>query len=162
MFQIVNLIIFIYLHMKNKKNKTALSSNISWTIQKGSWAIHFIITLLITFLFNQMFGVNTGLQIAVITYNILSFIFFHWIVGDPFSTEYKQFTFWEQMASQLEESSSLTFLALYPILLFLLINRLVHWNITLFVLSFISLILVVIPKLGFMHMKRVFGIKRYD
>lgn len=162
MFQDCLLNDLLFLNMKNKKNKTVLSSNVSWTIQKGSWAIHFIITILITFFFNQMFGVNTGLQMVVIAYNVISFIFFHWIVGDPFTTEFKQFTFWEQMASQLEESHSLTFLSLYPVLLFLLINRFVYWSLTLFILAFISLILVVVPKLGFMHMKRVFGIKRYD
>lgn len=144
------------------RKEVGLSSNISWTIQKGSWAIHFVITGIIALLFTQFFGTNTGLQIGTITYNVISFIFFHWIVGDPFTLEYKGFTFWEQMASQLGESSSLKFLALYPIFLFLFVHRIVIWNKALFLTAFASLMFVVVPKLGFMHLKRVFGIKRYD
>jgi len=144
------------------KKEVGLSSNISWTVQKGSWAIHFVITGIIGLFFTQFFGVNTGLQISTIAYNVISFIFFHWIVGDPFTIEYTGFTFWEQMAVQLGESSTLKFLALYPILLFLFVHRTVEWNFALFLIAFISLMFVVIPKLGFMHLKRIFGIKRYD
>lgn len=150
---------FIYLM---RHANLGLSCNVSWTIQRGSWAVHFLITGIISMFFTQFFGINYGLQISLITYNILSFIFFHWIVGDPFSCEFKQFTFWEQMACQLEESSTLKFLALYPIILFFFVHRIVVWNKVAFIVAFISLIFVVIPKLGFMHMKRVFGIKRYD
>lgn len=148
--------------MPKKNSKIGISSNVSWTIQKGSWLVHFVITGLITLLFTQAFGRNKGLQLALILYNCSSFLFFHWIVGDPFNSEYKDFTFWEQMNIQLEDSSSLTFMALYPIVLFFAVHRLVEWEKSLFFIASISLLFVVIPKLGFMHMKRVFGIKRYD
>lgn len=145
--------------MEKQRTTGTVSSNVSWTIQKGSWAIHFIVTGFIALFFVQMFGKNYGMQISVISYNIISFIFFHWIVGDPFTTEYRDYTFWEQMALQLGESSTLKFLALYPVFLFLLVHRIVVWDIKLLCLAFVSLILVVVPKLGFMHMKRVFGIR---
>lgn len=148
--------------MPKRRIKVNVSQNVSWTLKKGSWVAHFLITGLITLLFTQMFGKNLGLQISVITYNVCSFIFFHWIIGDPFNADYKEYTFWEQMATQLEDSSSLIFMALYPIFLFLFVHRSVEWNTKLFFIAFISLMFVVIPKLGFMHMKRVFGIKRYD
>lgn len=145
-----------------KEQKVVYSSNISWTIQKGSWLIHFVVTFLIGNLLVTVFGKNKGLQIVTITYNIVSFIFFHWIVGDPFKAEFKEYTFWEQMQSELENSSTLMFMALYPIVLFFFVHRLVDWNRWMFYIAMFSLFLVVIPKLGFMHMKRIFGIKRYD
>lgn len=148
--------------MLDKKTASELSSNISWTLEKGSWIGHFAVTIIIGMFFTQILGKNKGLQLAIIVYNLVSFFFFHWIVGDPFSTENKGFTFWEQMSVHISVSSSLRFLALYPIFLFLLVNRLVEWSIALLIISLISLSLVVIPKLGFMHMKRVFGIRRYD
>ena len=148
--------------MRKKNAKIGISSNVSWTIQKGSWLVHFVITGLISLTFIQIFGRNKGLQLALISYNCISFLFFHWIVGDPFNSEYKDFTFWEQMTIQLEDSSSLTFMALYPVILFFAVHRSVEWEKPLFVIATISLLFVVIPKLGFMHMKRVFGIKRYD
>lgn len=149
-------------HMVKSKQFINISSNVSWTVQKGSWMIQIIVTVLISMLFTQLFGSNLGLQVSTIFYNICSFIFFHWIIGDPFDTAYKECTFWEQMAIQLEDSSTLTFMALYPVLFFMFVHRMVVWNTKLFYIACISLTLVVIPKLGFMHMKRVFGIKRYD
>lgn len=148
--------------MKENKNGLGLSSNISWTVQKGSWLSHIIITILLLLVFVQLLGKNLGLQYAVITYNVCSFIFFHWLIGDPFDSEYKDCTFWEQMAIQLGHSSTLKFMALYPVAFFMAVHSMVKWNKWLLIAAGISLTLVVIPKLGFMHMKRVFGIRRYD
>lgn len=148
--------------MGKKNSNVDISSNVAWTYQKGSWLVHFLITGLITLLFTKFLGKNKGLQVALIFYNVSSFIFFHWIVGDPFNSKYKKFTFWEQMSVQLGDSSSLTFLSLYPIVLFFGVHRMVTWEKTYLILAIISLAFVVIPKLGFMHTKRVFGIKRYD
>lgn len=148
--------------MKKNEPNVAISSNIAWTIEKGSWLAHIALTSLLAMLFSQILGKNTGLQVSVISYNISSFIFFHWIVGDPFSGSYEECTFWEQMALQLEQSSSLVFLALYPVVLFMIVHRIVIWDTRLLIVAGISLLFVVVPKLGFMHMKRVFGIKRYD
>lgn len=148
--------------MKTFKQNLNVSSNISWTIEKGSWIMHISLTVLITMFITQMFGKNLGLQLSVISYNIGSFIFFHWIVGDPFNAEYKEYTFWEQMAVQLGHSSSLIFLALFPVIFFMIVHRMVIWDMKLLIIAGISLLFVVVPKLGFMHMKRVFGIKRYD
>lgn len=148
--------------MKEDKGAVNVSSNVSWTIQKGSWLIHFLVTGLLTLLFVQLLGKNLGLQWALISYNVGSFIFFHWIVGDPFNAEFKDCTFWEQMALQLGHSTSLKFMALYPVLFFMIVHQMVTWNMWLLVVAGITSLLVVIPKLGFMHMKRVFGIKRYD
>ncbi|ELA42895.1 uncharacterized protein VICG_00210 [Vittaforma corneae ATCC 50505] len=148
--------------MKSDKGGVGVSSNVAWTIQKGSWLIHFVLTGLLAMFLTQILGKNLGLQVSVISYNIGSFIFFHWIVGDPFNSKYNECTFWEQMAIQLGHSSSLIFLALYPVLLFMIVHRMVEWDMRLLIIAGISLLFVVIPKLGFMHMKRVFGIKRYD
>jgi hypothetical protein len=44
----------------------------------------------------------------------------------------------------------------------MIVSRLITWNLRLFIVAIISLGFVVVPKLGFMHMKRVFGIKTHD
>ena len=139
-----------------------LSQNISWTIQKGSWIMHLILTFIFWIMLSQIFGRAIGWQLTVITYNVCTFIFFHWIVGDPFDNSYRDFTFWEQMAVQLQHSSTLIFMSIYPVILFMVVSRVVIWNPKMLIVAIISLSFVVIPKLGFMHMKRVFGIKRHD
>lgn len=148
--------------MGKDKESAVVSQNISWTIQKGSWIIHFILTALFWIVFSQIFGFSTAWQLTVITYNVITFIFFHWIVGDPFDASYRDFTFWEQMAVQLGQSSTLKFMSVYPVLLFMLVTRMVKWDAKLFCAAVISLVLVVVPKLGFMHMRRIFGIERHD
>jgi ORMDL family len=150
------------LFMAHKHHKVDISENISWTVQKGASVMHFILTFLICLILTQAFGYNMAWQLTVIIYNILTFIFFHWIVGDPFDTNYRNYTFWEQITEQLEHSYSLIFMSVYPVLLFMAVNRIVVWNTWLFYIAVISLAFVVVPKLGFMHMKRIFGIKRFD
>ncbi len=145
---------------RGKNSKVYYSSNISWTLQKGSWLIHFIMTALFYVLYSQFISNNLSYQLTILTYNISTFIFFHWIVGDPFDKNFREFTFWEQLQEQMENSNTLIFMALYPVILFMIINKLVIWDGTLYVMSWISLLMVVIPKLSFMHMKRIF--KRYD
>lgn len=145
-----------------KEKKVVVSQNISWTIQKGSWLIHFVLTFLFWIVFSQIWGYSKGWQVSVICYNFITFFFFHWIVGDPFDTNYRGFTFWEQMAVQLGQTSTLKFMAIYPVLLFMFVNRLVDWDKKLLCIAVISLALVVVPKLGFMHLKRILGIRRYD
>ena len=145
-----------------KDSDAYLSQNVSWTIQKGSWLIHLIVTFILWITLSQIFGHSIGWQLTVITYNIVTFIFFHWIVGDPFDTSYREFTFWEQVTEQLEHSSTLIFMSVYPVILFMVVSRIVVWKIKLLIVAIISLALVVVPKLGFMHMKRIFGIKRHD
>lgn len=143
-------------------DNVSASQNISWTVEKGSWLVHFIITFVIWIILSEIVGSSQAWQLTVIIYNLITFIFFHWIVGDPFSTEFREFTFWEQMAVQLGHSSTLIFMSVYPVFLFMFASRMAEWSTKLFCVAVVSLILVVVPKLGFMHMKRLFGIKKHN
>ncbi|OQS55048.1 hypothetical protein EHP00_1808 [Ecytonucleospora hepatopenaei] len=147
---------------KNKNRNIYFSENISWALQKGSWILHFILTFIIYTIFEQLFNYNLSLQLTLISDNVLTFIFFHWIVGDPFDKNYREFTFWEQLSEQMEANSTLIFMSLYPIGLFMIVSRFVKWNLKLYFISLVTLILITVPKLSFMHMKRLFGVKRYD
>ena len=148
--------------MARKVEQGAISQNIIWTIKRGSWAIHFLLTFVIWVVLMQVLGSDQAWQLTVILYNAFTFLFFHWIVGDPFNTDYRGFTFWEQMADQLGQTATLKFMALYPTLLFMFVSRIATWSRVYLCLAIISLVLVTVPKFGFMHMKRIFGIQRYD
>ncbi|KAG0418628.1 hypothetical protein EQH57_0709 [Dictyocoela roeselum] len=144
-----------------KSLPSGLSQNIAWTITKGSWLTHIFLTLAINTLLSHIFGKNKGLQATILCYNIITFIFFHWILGDPFNSQYNNHTFWEQLTEQLENSpESLFFLGIYPIALFIFCNHVVDWDGILFYLCVASLGLVVLPKLEFMHLRRVLNFRR--
>ncbi|EJW02276.1 hypothetical protein EDEG_03282 [Edhazardia aedis USNM 41457] len=140
-------------------NTTGVSENVSWTMQKGSFVTHFTVTILMILLFRTFFSSNLSWQLTVLSYNIVTFIFFHWLVGDPFDHNYCDYTFWEQMNEQLPKTSSIIFLCAFPVVLFAICNHVVQWG-NLFLPCVFSLCLVVVPKLGFMHRKRLFGMRR--
>ena len=149
--------------MKRKKtSKVYYSDNISWALQKGTWILHFIVTFILYVILGQFVSYNVSMQLTVISYNLLTFVFFHWIVGDPFDKNYREFTFWEQLSEQMEANSTLLFMSMYPIIMFMIVSRYIVWNTILYIVALITLFLVTIPKLSFMHMKRIFGLKRYD
>jgi len=146
--------------MGMKVKPSGVSQNVAWTDQKGSWLIHMTITFLLLVILAQIFGINKAIQLTILFYNCITFIFFHWIIGDPFEERFEGHTFWEQMTEQLEYSESTLFVGLYPAIIFIIGNHLVVWNKVIFYASLFSLCLVMIPKLGFMHGKRIFGLRR--
>lgn len=135
-----------------------VSENIAWTLQKGSWMIHIVLTLALFSICTFFSNKNIGLQLTILSYNLITFYYFHWIIGDPFDSRYGVCTLWEQMTDQVGSSQGAFFMAIYPCALFFLGNRLVEWNNYLFFLSVLSFSIVMVPKFRFMHMKRIFGL----
>ncbi|EPR78093.1 ORM1-like protein [Spraguea lophii 42_110] len=140
---------------------SGVSQNVAWTFQRGSFISHILITFLVNILYAQLFSRNLSYQLTILTYNMATFIFFHCIIGDPFDSRYVTHTFWEQMVEQLDNTETVWFLGLFPVILFILGNHLVKWNNTMFILCFISLCMVMIPKLGFMHRRRIISSKEH-
>lgn len=131
-----------------------VSQNVAWTLQRGSWLIHFLIVGLLKLTLSTVFGADLCWQLTLIVYNVCTFLFFHMLSGDPLSNRYSHYTFWEQLSEQLEGSPGLVFIALFPLVSFIVVNFIVTWNTALFWTCIVSLILVTVPKLGFMHLRR--------
>ncbi|RVD91762.1 ormdl family protein [Tubulinosema ratisbonensis] len=146
----------------SKGHHSGLSQNIAWTTFKGSCLIHPLVTASTSTLFAMILGWNLAMQLTVVFYNFITFIFLHWIIGDPFEDENCLLTFWEQMVEQIGSSDCMMFMLAYPCLLFVFTNWFVVWNDYLFFVAVFSLCLVVIPKLRFMHKKRLFGIRDFS
>lgn len=145
-----------------KQRKVFISQNISWIFQKGSWFIHILLTFFIKLTLSQFLSQQTSWQMTVIIYNLLTFYFFHWRVGDPFCREFYNCTVWEQIVEQSEDTIQVRFLALYPSILFIIVNKIVKYCSWLYFVNLGVLILVVVPKLSFMHMKRIFGYNSFN
>jgi hypothetical protein len=142
-----------------KINRVDVSENISWIFQKGSWFIHILLTLIIKLSLSLFVSENTSWQWCIILYNLITFYFFHWKVGDPFSQDYYNYTFWEQIVEQSEDTKQVRFLALYPAILFVIINKIIYWDNFLLYIYILTLIMVTVPKLSFMHHRRIFGLR---
>lgn len=150
-------------HKKNN-NPSGVTQNIAWTLHKGAFLSHFLIIFIGYLILRSLLDShNMALMILPLLYNISTLIFFHLIIGDPFysqicSSDYKNLTFWEQMVEQIGYKNSTMFFIICPIILYFLVNHLVLWNKIIHIFNLISLIIVLIPKCGFMHRKRMFGV----
>lgn len=124
-----------------------ISPNVEWSLEPSTWFGQTLLTGTVWFILTQIFTKPIAWTLTIWSYNIVTFVFFHAILGDPFNSEYSGLTFWEQLMIQLKGTSGMSFFTLFPVMLFLCGARLAKFNNALFVLNFISLVLVVTPKL---------------
>lgn len=105
-----------------------------------------------------------------ITYMTGSYLMFHWVRGVPFEFNagaYDHLNMWEQIDNGDQYTPAKKFLLTVPIVLFLLSTHYTHYDLTYFIINFLALMAVVIPKLPFVstqpwqhHWKRPLTIPR--
>ena len=77
---------------------------------------------------------------------------FHWVRGVPFEFNagaYDNLNLWEQIDNGDQYTPTKKFLLVTPILVFLLSTHFTHYDLTYFIINFLAVLLVVIPKLPF-------------
>lgn len=126
----------------------------------GAWAIHGVCIILLKLLFNCFPGVNQerSWTLVNITYMAASFLMFHWVRGVPFEFNagaYDNLNMWEQIDNGDQYTPAKKFLLVVPILVFLLSTHFTHYDLTYFIINFLAVLLVVIPKLPFVSLSRV-------
>ncbi|KAK5092835.1 sphingolipid homeostasis protein orm1 [Exophiala xenobiotica] len=92
-----------------------------------------------------------------ITYMTGSYLMFHWVRGVPFEFNagaYDHLNMWEQIDNGDQYTPAKKFLLTVPIVLFLLSTHYTHYDLTYFIINFLALMAVVIPKLPFAHRMR--------
>lgn len=124
-----------------------VSPNVEWSLEPSTWFGQSLLVVAVLLALLQIFETQMAWSLTIWTYNTVTFIFFHAILGDPFNADYSAITFWEQLMIQLKGSSGMTFFTAFPILLFLAGARIAKFNNFVFLLNFLSLLSVVIPKL---------------
>ena len=79
-----------------------------------------------------------------------SYLMFHWVRGVPFEFNagaYDHLNLWEQIDNGDQYTPAKKFLLSVPILLFLLSTHYTHYDLTYFIINFLALMAVVVPKL---------------
>ena len=77
---------------------------------------------------------------------------FHWVRGVPFEFNagaYDNLNMWEQIDNGDQYTPAKKFLLSVPIVLFLLSTHYTHYDLTYFMINFLAVLAVVIPKLPF-------------
>ncbi|KAI5137991.1 hypothetical protein NEAUS06_2430 [Nematocida ausubeli] len=124
-----------------------ISPNVEWSLEPSTWLGQTLLTGTVLFILTQIFSKPTAWSLTICLYNVITFVFFHAILGDPFKPEYSGLTFWEQLMIQLKGSSGMSFFTLFPVMLFLCGARLAGFSNFFFLVNFLSLVLVVTPKI---------------
>ncbi|KAJ3125928.1 hypothetical protein HK100_010528 [Physocladia obscura] len=141
------------------------NSNSSWPNLRGSIATNIFVLFILRFGIGLVPGMSTeaAWTITNLTYYLITFIMFHWVLGVPFQLnqgEYEDMTLWEQMDKGEPFTPAKKYLTTIPIVIFLMGTHYSHYNIPTFTINFIALVTVLIPKFPSMHKVRIFGINQ--
>lgn len=134
--------------------------NANWVHFKGAWIIHIVLIVLCRVVYNFITVLDNDWKwtLTNLTYNIGLYIMFHQVKGTPFefnSGAYDDLTMWEQIDNGDQYTPTKKFLMLMPIGLFLISTHYSNYNLNLFILSGVSCLCVVVPKLAILHRLRV-------
>jgi ORMDL family len=118
----------------------------------GAWTIHFVLLLALKILFDIIPGVTQEVSwtLTNISYMFGSYLMFHYVRGVPFEFNagaYDNLNMWEQMDNGDQYTPAKKFLLSVPIVLFLLSTHYTHYDLTYFLINFLALMAVVVPKL---------------
>ncbi|CAG8436906.1 7623_t:CDS:10 [Ambispora gerdemannii] len=94
--------------------------NSNWVYFKGVWFFHIILILSIKIIFSIIPGVSseTSWTLTNLSYDIASFVMFHWVKGVPFdfnSGAYDRLTLWEQIDHGVQFTPAKKYLTVVPI-----------------------------------------------
>ena len=118
----------------------------------GAWTIHIVLIIILKILFNIIPGVSqeTSWTLTNIIYMFGSYLMFHYVRGVPFEFNagaYDNLNMWEQIDNGDQYTPTKKFLLSVPICLFLLSTHYTHYDLTYFMINFLAVLSVVIPKL---------------
>ncbi|KAF6819598.1 protein orm1 [Colletotrichum plurivorum] len=134
--------------------------NANWVNAKGAWTIHFVLILCLKIFYDIIPGVSqeTSWTLTNISYMFGSYIMFHYVRGVPFEFNggaFDNLNMWEQIDDGAQYTPAKKFLLSVPIVLFLLSTHYTHYDLAYFIINFLAVLGVVIPKLPFSHRMRV-------
>uniref|UniRef100_A0A1L8DTT5 Putative ormdl family n=1 Tax=Nyssomyia neivai TaxID=330878 RepID=A0A1L8DTT5_9DIPT len=141
--------------------------NTSWLDSRGMWLVYIFIVLCfhIIILAIPFVSIPMAWTMTNLLHNMAHLYFLHSIKGAPWmSTDTdscSHLTHWEQINNGEQFTATRKFLTALPIILFLLTCMYTKNDNDHFVANFLSLIVVLLPKMPQFHGVRLFGINKY-
>lgn len=123
----------------------------------GAWTIHLILIMVLKVIYDIIPGVSqeTSWTLTNISYMAGSYLMFHYVRGVPFEFNagaYDNLNMWEQIDDGAQYTPAKKFLLSVPIVLFLLSTHYTHYDLAYFIINFLAVLAVVIPKLPFVSL----------
>lgn len=128
----------------------------------GAWTIHIVLILCLKIFYDIIPGVSqeTSWTLTNMTYMFGSYIMFHHVRGIPFdfnSGAFDNLNMWEQIDNGDQYTPTKKFLLGVPIVLFLLSTHYTHYDLAYFIINFLAVLGVIVPKLPFVRCFPSFG-----
>jgi hypothetical protein len=125
----------------------------------GAWTIHLVLIVCLKIVYDIIPGVSqeTSWTLTNITYMFGSYIMFHYVRGVPFEFNggaFDNLNMWEQIDDGAQYTPAKKFLLSVPIVLFLLSTHYTHYDLAYFIINFLAVLGVIIPKLPFVRLIR--------
>ncbi|XP_075253080.1 ORM1-like protein 2 [Convolutriloba macropyga] len=146
-----------------------LNPNAYWMNSKGAWVTYvcLIIMMHLCLLAMPWFGTDMAWTLTNVIHGVAMYVYFHHVKGLPFdSTNFEpdcsfRLTLWEQLDDGKQYTDTRKFLICVPIVLFIIVSFYTKHEMVFFLVNFIVLMFNLIPKLPYLHKKRLFGINKY-
>ncbi|XP_023704644.1 ORM1-like protein 3 isoform X3 [Cryptotermes secundus] len=141
--------------------------NTTWLQSRGLWISYAlgVLTLHLILLSIPILSVALSWTLTNLIHNACHFVFLHILKGAPWipqdQGDCRILTHWEQIDYGQQFTATRKFLTVVPIVLFLLTSFYTRYATSHFIVNFISMVLVVLPKLPQFHRVRLFGINKY-
>ena len=147
---------------KSTSLPTITNKNVSFIDNPICWVFYVILLVVIRIIFSGL-GISTPTAWTLLNWlhGIVSYLLFHWVKGTPFIDDhgaYSQQTFWEQIDDSIQYTRARKFLAICPIVLFVIALDAGQYELAYVWMNFPILVLTILPKLPMMHGVRIFGI----
>ncbi|KAI9297256.1 ORMDL-domain-containing protein [Neoconidiobolus thromboides FSU 785] len=148
---------------QNLDTSCQVNLNSSWTNYRGAWTVHFAVILALKVIYSCIPIISKELSwtLTNVTYNFLSFWIFHTMTGIPFQFNqgaYDHLTLWEQIDNEAQYTATKKYLTALPIALFILSTHFSRYDLAMFSVNLLFLLITLIAKLPSMHKVRLFGI----
>ncbi|XP_054287153.1 ORM1-like protein [Macrosteles quadrilineatus] len=141
--------------------------NTTWLQSRGFWIAYTLglLTLHLVLLSVPIFSIPIAWTLTHQIHTVLQLIFLHTLKGAPWipqdQGDCRVLTHWEQIDYGEQFTTTRKFLTVAPIAVFLLTCFYTRNASHYFVINFVSLVAVVLPKLPQFHKVRLFGINKY-
>ncbi|KAG6475051.1 hypothetical protein ZIOFF_064268 [Zingiber officinale] len=131
-----------------------LNKNTEWFMYPGVWTTYILILFFSWLLVLSLFGCAPGMAWTFV--NLA-----HFAKGTPFSDDqgiYNSLTWWEQMDNGKQLTRNRKFLAVVPVVLYLIASHTTDYRHPMLFLNTVAVTVLVVAKLPNMHKVRIFGI----
>ncbi|XP_037031632.1 ORM1-like protein [Bradysia coprophila] len=141
--------------------------NTSWLDSRGFWLAYILgmVFIHLVILSIPFVDIPFAWTITNVAHNLAHLYFLHGIKGAPWlstnTSSERRYTHWEQINYGQQFTETRKFLTIAPIVIFLLACIYTKNDVSHFTVNFLSLMVVLIPKLPQFHGVRLFGINKY-